>query len=61
MAEAEGSIIAIYLDHLAMFNMFSREGADLDERWGARHTVIRKSARRHPHDPGRRKPVTKKD
>lgn len=39
MAEAEGSIIAIYLDHLAMFNM-TREGADLDERWGARHTVI---------------------
>jgi len=39
MAEAEGSIIAIYLDHLAMFNM-TREGADIDERWGARHTVI---------------------
>ena len=39
MAEAEGSIIAIYLDHLAMFNM-TRDGADLDERWGARHTVI---------------------
>lgn len=39
LAEAEGSVIAIYLDHLAMFNM-TREGADLDERWGARHTVI---------------------
>lgn len=39
MAEAEGSIIAIYLDHLAMFNM-AREGADIDERWGARHSVI---------------------
>lgn len=39
MAEAEGSIIAIYLDHLAMFNM-TREGADLDERWGARHSAI---------------------
>ncbi len=39
MAEAEGSIIAIYLDHLAMFNM-TREGADLDDRWGARHSVI---------------------
>lgn len=39
MAEAEGSIIAIYLDHLALFNM-TREGADIDERWGARHTVI---------------------
>lgn len=39
MAEAEGSIVAIYLDHLAQFNM-TREGADIDERWGARHTVI---------------------
>lgn len=39
MAEAEGSIIAIYLDHLALFNM-TREGADIDERWGARSTVI---------------------
>ncbi len=39
MAEAEGSIIAIYLDHLALFNM-TRDGADIDERWGARHTVI---------------------
>lgn len=39
MAEAEGSIIAIYLDHLALFNM-TREGADIDERWGARHSVI---------------------
>lgn len=34
MAEAEGSIIAIYLDHLALFNM-TIEGADTDERWGA--------------------------
>lgn len=39
MAEAEGSIIAIYLDHLALFNM-TREGADVDERWGARSTTI---------------------
>jgi hypothetical protein len=39
MAEAEGSIIAIYLDHLALFNM-ARDGADIDERWGARHSVI---------------------
>jgi len=39
MAEAEGSIIAIYLDHLALFNM-TREGADIDERWGARRSVI---------------------
>lgn len=39
MAEAEGSIIAIYLDHLALFNM-TRDGADIDERWGARSSVI---------------------
>src|SRR5690606_31284714 len=39
MAEAEGSIVAIYLDHLALFNM-TREGADIDERWGARHSAI---------------------
>lgn len=39
MAEVEGSIIAIYLDPLALFNM-TREGADIDERWGARDSVI---------------------
>ncbi len=39
LAEAEGSIIAIYLDPAAIFNM-TRAGADIDERWGARHTVI---------------------
>jgi hypothetical protein len=39
MAEAEGSIIAIYLDHLALFNM-TRDGADIDERWGARTSAI---------------------
>lgn len=39
MAEAEGSIIAIYLDHLALFNM-TREGADIDDRWGARTSAI---------------------
>lgn len=39
LAESEGSIIAIYLDPSAIFNM-TREGADVDERWGARHTVI---------------------
>lgn len=39
LAESEGSIIAIYLDPAAIFNM-TREGADIDERWGARHTVI---------------------
>jgi len=39
MAEAEGSLIAIYLDHLALFNM-TRDGADIDERWGARSSVI---------------------
>jgi len=39
MAEIEGSIIAIYLDHLAVFNM-TREGADIDERWGARRSAI---------------------
>ncbi|MEM7699033.1 MAG: YdjY domain-containing protein [Verrucomicrobiota bacterium] len=39
MAEAEGSIIAIYLDHIAMFNM-TREGAETDERWGANGDLI---------------------
>lgn len=39
MAEAEGSIVAIYLDPLAMFNT-TREGADIDERWGARSSAI---------------------
>lgn len=39
MAEAEGSIVAIYLDSLALFNM-TRDGADIDERWGARHNAI---------------------
>ncbi|MEX2578458.1 MAG: YdjY domain-containing protein [Verrucomicrobiales bacterium] len=39
MAEREGSIVAIYLDQLAMFNM-TREGADVDERWGANGRAI---------------------
>ena len=39
MAELEGSIVAVYLDHLAMFNM-TREGADRDERWGANGDAI---------------------
>lgn len=39
MAEAEGSILAIYLDHLALFNM-TREGADQDDRWGANSDAI---------------------
>ena len=39
MAEAEGSIIAIYLDELALFNM-TRVGADLDDRWGTRTSKI---------------------
>ena len=61
MAEAEGSIIAIYLDHLAMFNM-SREGADLDERWGARHTVIPEIGTKGTLTiRAGEKPVTKKD
>lgn len=61
MAEAEGSIIAIYLDHLAMFNM-TREGADLDERWGARHTVIPEIGTKGTLTiRAGEKPVTKKD
>ena len=61
MAEAEGSIIAIYLDHLALFNM-TREGADIDERWGARHTVIPEIGTKGVLTirPGEN-PVTKKD
>lgn len=39
LAEGEGSIIAIYLDSIAMFNM-TRDGADNDERWGANHAAI---------------------
>lgn len=39
MAEAEGSIIAVYLDHLSIFNM-TREGAEIDERWGANGDLI---------------------
>jgi hypothetical protein len=39
LAEAEGSIIAIYLDPAAIFNM-TREGADIDLRWGARTSAI---------------------
>lgn len=38
-AETEGSIIAIYLDPYALFNM-TREGADNDERWGANPGLI---------------------
>jgi len=39
MAEAEGSILAVYLDHLAIFNM-ARPGAEFDERWGANGNLI---------------------
>ena len=39
MAEIEGSIIAIYLDANAMFNM-TRPGADNDDRWGANKKLI---------------------
>lgn len=34
LAEAEGSILAVYLDEISLFNM-TRDGADNDERWGA--------------------------
>lgn len=39
MAEAEGSIIAVYLDPLAIFNT-PREGADIDRRWWGRPDAI---------------------
>ncbi len=39
MAELEGSIIAVYLDSLSMFNT-TCEGSDDDERWGANKEVI---------------------
>ncbi|MEM6915988.1 MAG: YdjY domain-containing protein [Verrucomicrobiota bacterium] len=39
LAESEGSIVAIYLDNLAIFNM-TIEGADTDERWGANSDSI---------------------
>lgn len=38
-AEEEGSLVAIYLDPLALFNS-PAEGADVDERWGANHRVL---------------------
>lgn len=34
LADVEGSLIAIYLDQVAMMNM-GRKGAENDERWGA--------------------------
>lgn len=34
LAEVEGSLIAIYLDQVALLNM-GRKGAESDERWGA--------------------------
>jgi len=34
LADLEGSLIAIYLDQIALLNM-SRKGAENDERWGA--------------------------
>ncbi|MEM9282955.1 MAG: YdjY domain-containing protein [Verrucomicrobiota bacterium] len=39
MAGVEGSIIAIYLDPVAMFNSLA-EGADNDERWGANSELV---------------------
>lgn len=39
MAESEGSFFAVYLDYLALFNC-NREGADDDDRWGARTSAI---------------------
>ena len=39
MAESEGSVVAIYLDYLAIFNM-TIDGADTDERWGANSNLI---------------------
>lgn len=39
MAEVEGSIVGIYLDPYAMFNM-TRPGAMRDERWGANPGAI---------------------
>ncbi|NNE90495.1 MAG: hypothetical protein HKN23_02510 [Verrucomicrobiales bacterium] len=39
MAEVEGSLIATYLDPVAIFNM-TRKGADRDDRWGANGEAI---------------------
>lgn len=39
VAETEGSIVAIYLDPGALFNT-TRDGAETDERWGARESAI---------------------
>lgn len=39
MAELEGSIIAIYLDPVAIFNTTVR-GSEFDERWGANEDAI---------------------
>ena len=40
MAAMEGSIVAVYLDAAAMFNM-PRDGADDDERWGANGKIMK--------------------
>ncbi len=34
LADTEGSLVGVYLDQVALFNM-KREGAENDERWGA--------------------------
>ena len=39
MAETEGSLVAVYLDPVAMLNMTGK-GADDDERWGANKGAI---------------------
>lgn len=39
LAESTGSIVAIYLDPIALFNM-TREGAEIDERWGANRDIL---------------------
>ena len=39
LGEAEGSIIAIYLDPVSLFNT-TVPGAEIDERWGANHKAI---------------------
>lgn len=56
MAEAEGSILAIYIDNLSLFNT-TRDGSDLDDRWGAQSSAIpeigtKGTFRIHPNEIG---------
>ncbi len=60
MAEAEGSIIAIYLDHLAPCSTCRARAPTSTSAGRAPHGDPGNRHERHPHDPGRRKTGHKK-